>query len=194
MTHTIFKLVYFIELVLVSLVRRAAMRKTRRLSERESHSDFLDNSLTFLMGLANLIPLIYVLTAWLDFANYTLPAWIGWLGTIVFAGSGILIWKTQRDLGRSWTPSLAFRDGHYLITDGIYAHLRHPLYSAHLLWGIAQMMMLHNWIAGFVYLAVVIPRTLVRIQKEEKLMLDKFGNEYRSYLEKTGGIFPRLDL
>jgi protein-S-isoprenylcysteine O-methyltransferase Ste14 len=146
------------------------------------------------MGLANLIPLIYVLTSWLDFANYSLPAWIGWLGTIIFAISGALIWKTQRDLGRSWTPSLTFRDGHYLITDGIYAYLRHPLYSAHLLWGIAQVMMLHNWIAGYAYLAVVIPRTLIRIQKEEQVMLDKFGDEYRSYLEKTGGIFPQLDL
>lgn len=194
MTHTIFKLVYFMELVLVSLVRRAAMRKTRRLSKSRGQTDFLDSSLTFLMGLANLIPLIYVLTSWLDFANYSLPAWIGWLGTIIFAISGALIWKTQRDLGRNWTPSLTFRDGHYLITDGIYAYLRHPLYSAHLLWGIAQMLMLHNWIAGYAYLIVVIPRTLIRIQKEEKVMLAKFGDEYRSYQEKTGGIFPLLDL
>lgn len=194
MTHTIFKLVYFMELVLVSLVRRAAMRKTRRLSKSRGQTDFLDSSLTFLMGLANLIPLIYVLTSWLDFANYSLPAWIGWLGTIIFAISGALIWKTQRDLGRNWTPSLTFRDGHYLITDGIYAYLRHPLYSAHLLWGIAQMLMLHNWIAGYAYLIVVIPRTMIRIQKEEKVMLAKFGDEYRSYQEKTGGIFPLLDL
>jgi len=193
MTHTVFKLVYFLELVLISLVRRAGVRRSSRLSKREDHSSFLDSFLTYLSGLANLIPLVYALTSWLDFANYDLPAWIGWLGAIVFAGSGALIWKTHKDLGRSWTPSLAFRDGHYLITDGIYGYLRHPMYSAHLLSGIAQMMMLHNWIAGFAYLVVIIPRTLVRIQKEEKIMLEKFGEEYRDYMEKTGGLIPRLD-
>jgi len=192
MTHTVFKLVYFLELVLISLVRRASVRRFSRLSTKEDHSSFLDSLLTYLSGFANLIPIVYSLTSWLDFANYDLSAWIGWLGAIIFAGSGVLIWKTHKDLGRSWTPSLAFRDGHYLITDGIYSYLRHPLYSAHLLWGIAQMLMLHNWIAGFAYLVAIIPRTMVRIQKEEKIMLEKFGDEYRDYMEKTGGIIPRI--
>jgi len=68
------------------------------------------------------------------------------------------------------------------------------LYSADLLWGVAQMLMLHNWIAGFAYMIMIIPRTLVRIRKEEKIMLEKFGDEYRDYMEKTGGLLPRLDL
>ena len=192
MTHTIFKLVYFIELVLISVVRRANMRRTRRLTKGEGHSNFLDSLLTYLSGFVNLIPLIYVLTSWLDFANYDLPAWLGWLGAIIFAGSGALIWKTHKDLGRSWTPSVAFRDGLFLITDGIYGYLRHPLHSAHMLWGIAQMLMLHNWIAGFAYLVVIIPRTLVRIRKEEGMMLEKFGDEYRAYKDRTGGLIPKL--
>lgn len=193
MTHAVFKLVYFIELVLISWVRGRAVRRIRRLSTVEEHPSFLDTMLTYLSGFANLIPLAYVLTSWLDFANYSLPAWIGWLGAVIFACSGALLWKTHHDLGRSWTPSLAFRDGHYLIKDGIFQYLRHPMYASHLLWGIAQMLMLHNWIAGFAYLIVIIPRTLVRIQKEEKIMIEKFGDEYRSYMEITGGIFPRLD-
>ena len=193
MTHTVFKLVYFLELVLISLVRRAGVRRSSRLSKREARSSFLDSLLTYLSGVANLVPLVYVLTSWLDFANYDLPAGVGWLGAIVFAGSGALIWKTHKDLGRSWTPSLAFRDGHFLITDGIYSYLRHPMYSAHLLWAIAQVLMLHNWIAGFAYLIVIIPRTLFRIQKEEKIMHEKFGDEYTDYMEKTGGLIPRLN-
>lgn len=193
MTHTIFKLVYFIELFLISLVRRAGMRKTRRLTPNNDYSNFLDTLLTYLIGIANLVPLVYVFTPWLDFANYNLPAWMGWFGTIVFAVSGGLIWKTHKDLGRSWTPSLVFRDGHYLITDGIYAYLRHPLYSAHLLWAFAQVLMLHNWIAGYAYLAVIIPRTLLRVKNEEGMMLEKFGDDYQRYKDSTGGLFPKLD-
>jgi len=193
MTHTVFKLVYFLELVLITLVHRAGVRRSSRLSKREERPSFLDSLLTYLSGIANLFPLVYALTSWLDFANYEFPAWIGWLGAIVFAGSGALIWKTHQDLGRSWTPSLTFRDGHFLITDGIFSYLRHPMYSAQLLWAIAQMLLLHNWIAGFAYLAVIIPHTLVRIRKEEKIMLEKFGDEYRDYMEKTGRFIPRLN-
>ena len=193
MTHAIFKLVYFIELIVITMVRRAALRRTRRLSAAEKQYSLLDRLLLYLSSFANLIPLVYVLTSWLDFANYDLPAWIGWLGALIFAGSGALIWKTHQDLGRNWTPSLAFREGHYLVTDGIFQYMRHPMYAAHLLWGLAQMLMLHNWIAGFAYLVVIIPRTLVRIQKEERIMLEKFGDEYRRYMDKTGGIYPRLN-
>ena len=61
------------------------------------------------------------------------------------------------------------------------------MYAAHLLWGIAQMLMLHNWIAGFAYLVTLIPRILVRIQNEERSMI-----EYTDYMAKTGAIFPKL--
>jgi protein-S-isoprenylcysteine O-methyltransferase Ste14 len=114
------------------------------------------------------------------------------VGAVVFAFSGLITWKTQKDLGRNWTPSLAFRDGHYLVTDGIFEYLRHPMYAAHLLTGIAQMLMLHNWIAGYAYLVTVIPRVLVRVREEERIMLEMFGDEYRDYMAKTGGIFPKL--
>ncbi|RLC98362.1 MAG: isoprenylcysteine carboxylmethyltransferase family protein [Chloroflexi bacterium] len=192
MTHAIFKLVYFIELVVITMTRRAALRRTRRLSPAVKHDSLLDRFLLYLSSLANLLPLVYVFTSWLDFANYDLPAWIGWLGSLIFAGSGALIWKTHKDLGRNWTPSLAFRDGHYLVTDGIFQYLRHPMYAANLLWGLAQMLMLHNWIAGFAYLVLIIPRTLMRIQNEERIMLEKFEYEYRRYMEKTEGLYPRL--
>ena len=192
MTHAIFKLVYFIELVVITMARRAALRRTRRLSAAVKHNSFLDRLLLYLSSFANLMPLVYVFTSRLDFANYNLPAWIGWLGALIFAGSGALIWKTHKDLGRNWTPSLDFRDGYYLVTDGIFQYLRHPMYTAHLLWGLAQMLMLHNWIAGFAYLVVIIPRTLVRIRNEERIMLEKFGDEYRLYMEKSGGLFPKL--
>jgi protein-S-isoprenylcysteine O-methyltransferase Ste14 len=192
MTHNVFKLVYFIELVLISFARRAAPRRVRRLAAAEKHTSPLETLLLYLSTFANLLPLIFVFTTWLDFANYQLPSWIGWLGAIVFAFSGYLVWQTHRDLGRSWTPALRFHDGDYLITDGIFETLRFPIYASHLLWGIAQMLMLHNWIAGFAYLVTITPRILLRIKNEEQTMLEEFGDEYREYMENTGGIIPKL--
>jgi len=37
-----------------------------------------------LNGIAMLIPLVYVLSSALDFANYELPDWTGWLGAGIF--------------------------------------------------------------------------------------------------------------
>lgn len=192
MADAIFKLVYFLELVLISVIQSTATRKYRGLSTAEDHSTRLDYSLHFLAYLAMFIPLFYILTSALDFADYNLPAWTGWLGAALFAGASLLLWKSHRDLGRNWTPTLAFRESHTLITAGIYRFIRHPMSAAHLLWAIAQPLMLHNWIAGLSYLAIALPQYLLRVDDEEEMMLKKFGQDYKDYLEQTGRLFPKL--
>ncbi len=52
------------------------------------------------------LPLIAILTPWLDFAAYALPAWAGWLGAALFATGLWLTWRGHRDLGRNWSPTL----------------------------------------------------------------------------------------
>ncbi|MCJ7735333.1 MAG: hypothetical protein MUP11_12395, partial [Anaerolineales bacterium] len=86
MADAIFKLVYFLELVLISVIQSTATRKYRGLSTAEDPSTRLDLSLNFLANLAMFIPLFYILTSALDFADYNLPAWTGWLGAALFAG------------------------------------------------------------------------------------------------------------
>ena len=81
---------------------------------------------------------------------------------------------------------------HALVTNGVYRHIRHPMYAAHLLWGIGQALLIQNWVAGLGGLVVFIPLDLLRAPPEERMMLEQFGEEYRSYMERTGGIIPRL--
>jgi protein-S-isoprenylcysteine O-methyltransferase Ste14 len=66
------------------------------------------------------------------------------------------------------------------------------MYSAHLLWGIAQALLVHNWIAGVASLAVFLPLYLLRFPREEKVMLNEFGDEYREYMKRSGRVFPRF--
>ena len=192
MADAIFKLVYFLELVLISVIQSTATHKYRGLSTPEVHSTRLDLSLLFLAYLAMFIPLLYIFTSALDFADYNLPAWTGWLGAALFAGASLLLWKSNRDLSRNWTHTLAFRESHTLVTSGIYQFIRHPMSAAHLLWAIAQPLLLHNWIAGLSYLAIALPKYLLRIDDEEEMMLKKFGQDYKDYLEQTGRVFPKL--
>jgi protein-S-isoprenylcysteine O-methyltransferase Ste14 len=139
-----------------------------------------------------LTPLLYIFSSQLDFADYTLPSWTGWLGAVLFACAGLLLWKTHQDLGRNWTPGLAFRERHVLVTEGVFRHIRHPMYAAHLLWAISQILLLHNWIAGFSYLAFIVPRYFVRVRNEEKMLLERFGEQYSEYMKTTGRLVPKF--
>ena len=94
------------------------------------------------------IPLAYVFTPLLNFADYQLPSWAGWIGVMVFAVAVWLLWRSHADLGRNWSETLEVRQGHQLITSGIYTHVRHPMYAAIMLWSLAQPLLMHNWIAG----------------------------------------------
>jgi protein-S-isoprenylcysteine O-methyltransferase Ste14 len=145
-----------------------------------------------LSGIGMLVPLVYVFSSWLDFADYDLPDWTGWLGTVLFAVAIWLLWRSHVDLGRNWTPTLGFREDHELVTDGVFKHVRHPMYAAHILWGIAAALMLHNWIAGLTLPGVMVAVYLSRVSAEEQMMLEKFGEQYEAYMQRTGRLIPRL--
>ena len=66
------------------------------------------------------------------------------------------------------------------------------MYAAHLLWAIATPLMLHNWIAGFSMLAVMLPHYLIRMGPEEQMMLEQFGEDYARYMKTTGRLVPPL--
>jgi protein-S-isoprenylcysteine O-methyltransferase Ste14 len=128
---------------------------------------------------------------WIDIYAFTLPTWLRWTGF----GLGLLsvaFWTwTQIHLDTQWSAQLQLRKEHRLITSGPYARIRHPLYSAMFSWGIALALLNANWI--FVALAILmIAGILVHIPREEKLMLEAFGDEYQAYIRRTGKYFPKL--
>ena len=100
----------------------------------------------------------------------------------------------KHEINKNWTFSLDIKNKHTLIEDGIYKHIRHPMYAAHLLWGIAQVLLVPNWIAGFASLVVFIPFYFLRVRREERVMLEQFGEEYRLYRGRTGRLLPRFHM
>jgi len=78
------------------------------------------------------------------------------------------------------------------VKEGVYKYIKHPIYAAHLVWALAQLLLIPNWIAGPSFLLLSIPLCLYRIPKEETMMLKQFGGEYKKYIKKTGRIFPKL--
>lgn len=135
---------------------------------------------------------MYLLGAkWIDALRFPLPAWLRWGGFILGLGAVIFWTWTQVALDRQWSAQLQLMHGHQLITTGPYARIRHPLYSAMFGWGIALALLTANWI--FVGMAVLMVAGLVwRVPKEEQMMLEAFGDEYKAYMGHTGRFFPGL--
>jgi protein-S-isoprenylcysteine O-methyltransferase Ste14 len=189
----IFTAIYFVGIVIEMIVRAPLnqKRKQEKMSERR-----VTGQEKILLGLLFLgmffVPIAYAATDWLDFANYSLPPWAGWLGVLLLGGALFVFWRAHADLGVNWSPTLEIREKHELITRGIYGVVRHPMYASQWLWVIAQPLLLQNWIAGFLNLLIFIPFYFLRVQAEESLMLDQFGEQYRSYMQKIGGVIPRF--
>lgn len=188
----VFKIVYWGAIIVEMVVRAPISRKQRKEAKSERRVSRQENVLLGLLFLAMFfLPLIYSATNWLDFANYSLPTWAGWIGVILILLALLVFWRSHADLGLNWSPSLEIRTEHKLITNGIFKYIRHPMYASQWIWVIAQPLLLQNWLAGFLDLLVFILFYVLRVRAEEQMMLDTFGNEYREYMNKTGAIFPK---
>ena len=190
----IFEIIYWLALV-AEIVIRAPINKARKqekMTEQRVSSQEKNLLLLLLIGMF-VFPLIYSITNWLNFANYVLPAWSGWVGVIFMMFAILVFWRAHLDLSVNWSPSLEIRDKHELITRGIYGYIRHPMYASQWLWVIAQPLLLQNWIAGWLDLFVFILFYTLRVRAEEKMMLDTFGEQYREYVQKVGAVFPKLN-
>jgi protein-S-isoprenylcysteine O-methyltransferase Ste14 len=190
---SVFKTVYVVGFVVGSVIRKWYTRPSKRQDLADDRRTWTDTLLVALASVGVLVlPLLCVLTGWLDFADYPLPAWTGWAGTGVFAAALWLLWRSHVDLGRNWSPIPQVRKGHALVTRGVYRRIRHPMYAAHWLWALAQALLLHNWLAGPALLLTFLPLYLIRVPREERMMLDHFGKDYRRYMSRTGRVIPRL--
>ena len=137
-----------------------------------------------------LLPVIYLFTPWLAFADYRLPAGAPWCGVLLMAAALWLFWRSHADLGQNWSVTLEVRKGHHLIAQGVYRSIRHPMYASIWLWCLAQGLMLQNWLAGWYAFFAFALMYFIRTPREEKMMRDFFGQEYVEYMQRTGRILP----
>lgn len=198
MLNDVFQIVYIIGLVVGYIIRIPPGRQHKRAAVVEKRvSSVQEKVLLFLASIGLLVlPLIYLFSPWLDFADYRLPVWAahaaGWPGAAIFAAALWLLWRSHVDLGRHWSPMLQIRKKHALVTHGSFRYIRHPMYAAHWLWAVAQALLLQNWIAGPALLVTFFPVYWLRVPREEQMLLEHFGDAYRSYMNRTGRVIPRL--
>jgi protein-S-isoprenylcysteine O-methyltransferase Ste14 len=193
MTPLVSKLFHLACMVGWWLIRRPFARKARRNSLVRDGRDGREWVLLAIStaGLGA-IPFAYVATGFPASADQAFSPLRAWLGAALFAGALALFHATHRALGRNWSVTLAVRDGHELVTRGVYRHLRHPMYAAFWLWAIAQALLLQNWVAGPAGLVGFGTLYAFRIGREEALMRLTFGSAWDAYAARTRRVVPHL--
>ena len=192
-----FEMVYFLGMLVEIAMRVPHERQRRQTRMVVDRVDWTERSLLGLISVGMFfIPLMYTFTSLLDRADYRLPqearGLAGGVGAVLLAIAVWLFWRSHTDLGRNWSPSLQLREGHTLVTEGVYRSIRHPMYASQWLWGMAQALLLQNWIAGWAGVVLFVPLYVFRVAREERMMLETFGEAYRAYMNRTGRVVPRL--
>jgi len=173
-------------------IRSKYARGAQRTQKIHRQIDWLEKSLLLLViPSSTLLPILYLFTPLLSLADYRLPDFAPWCGTAVMLAALWLFWRSHADLGQNWSVSLEMRKGHQLVKHGVYRSIRHPMYASIWLWGIAQALLLPNWLAGWSALTTFAPMYLLRTPREERMMCKHFGEDYRNYMQQTGRLWPR---
>ena len=186
-------IVFAFGLLLYLVIRAVFQRRVVGIATTATRSTRADRWLIFLVVFGQVVlPGVYLFSPWLNFANHDAPRVLVVLGAFIWGAGLWLFWRSHTDLGNNWSVTLEVRSSHQLITHGVYSVIRHPMYAAFLLFGIAQALLLANWVAGLSALAAVALLCIVRVPREESMMCEFFGEEYRQYMRSTGGIAPRI--
>src|SRR3569623_2584793 len=137
-----------------------------------------------------ILPALYVIGHAFRFADYPVQPVLVVSGGLVFALALWMFYRPHKDLGRNWSVTLEVRDQHRLVTEGVYTNVRHPMYAAFWLWALAQAFLLPNWIAGPAGLIGFGILFFMRVGREEQMMIETFGDEYRTYMQRTARVVP----
>ena len=173
-------------------IRGVFVRRARR-QQKTDKGDLRDRLLIALAGIGQIVlPLLFVWTPALAFTDRAQPSACLPLGVVAMAAGLWLFWRSHADLGDNWSVTLEIDAKHRLVTRGVYRLVRHPMYTSFFVSGLGQALLLSNWIAGPAALVAVAVLVIVRLPNEEAMMIEAFGDEYRDYMRRTGGVVPRL--
>jgi protein-S-isoprenylcysteine O-methyltransferase Ste14 len=181
--------------VLVSSIVMVAIRaphgqRSRGVKVAKSGKGTLEVVLLTIAWLGFFVPLFWIATPWLAFADYPLYPLPFAAGIACLAVGLWYFHRSHADLGTNWSVTLEVREKHQLVTHGIYRRVRHPMYMALFLYSVGQVLALPNWVAGPSYLLAFGLLFVLRIGPEERMMREQFGADYDAYVARTKRLIP----
>jgi len=200
-SETIYRLAFFILFILLLAMRVYFMIRIRRSGgrilpdgkaiEREGGRGYFVFRVIIFVALIVFLVMYFAGAKWTNAFLFPLPAWLRWAGFALGIVTVIFWTWVQVTLDTQWSPQLQLTKGHRLITNGPYARIRHPLYAGMCGWFVSLSLLTANWI--FVSACVLTFAGLLwRIPREEQMMIETFGDEYKEYMKRTGRFFPKF--
>lgn len=193
MTKTIAEYVWVAGIIAWYVIRHPYVRRSKKTAVSTSWLDRREWVLLIAASIGlSVIPLIYVVTDQPSaFERPFVPA-VAWIGVGVLIVALWLFRRSHSDLGTNWSASLKLRASHRLVTTGVYSSIRHPMYTSFFLLGLAQLLLLPNWLAGVSGLVGTAVLYGFRVRREEEMMLNLFPDDYAAYAARTKRIIPKL--
>lgn len=124
-------------------------------------------------------------------SSIPLPDWVRWCGIAVGGVAEVWVLWTFVYLGKNLTDTVVTRREHTLVVSGPYQWVRHPFYVGVAGIVAAAALGTANWMiaaSGITILSLLIVRT----DREEAKLIERFGEEYQAYMARTGRFWPRL--
>ena len=189
--HLIFALGFFSMFVLRIYYGRKARGNREGVEYKEGKANL---ALRAFFGFGYILTLIiYVFSpSFFEWAAITLPDWVRWIGALMTIISVLLLWWVQWALDVQFDGTLHTQAEHELVQHGPYKWVRHPMYTTFFLMGIGWSLLTANWFIGFPLSVAIVLVVFSRVKKEEAVLIELFGNEYRAYMQNTGRFLPKL--
>jgi protein-S-isoprenylcysteine O-methyltransferase Ste14 len=116
---------------------------------------------------------------------------LGWTGfALTIAGLACALWA-RVVLGKYWSDKVILQTEHQLIRTGPYARMRHPIYSGVLLAVLGTALVVGEW-RGLLAFLLLLVNYSIKAKREEKILAERFGGEFREHASHTGFLFPRI--
>jgi protein-S-isoprenylcysteine O-methyltransferase Ste14 len=196
MNENIFRLLaallLFTAIGISSYYRRKADRESGETISRKVDGSAFMNVIRIGGLVLWLSPLVYLINpAWMAWSKIGLPEWLRWLGVVLGILCTFGIYWLFSSIGSGITPTSATRKEHKLVTSGPYRWVRHPLYTFGSAMFVAFGLMADNWFIALLGILAFLAMAS-RTPKEEANLIEKFGDEYRDYMKRTGRYLPKL--
>ena len=180
-----------IQLYFASRLRLAGEHKAadRKSIEREGWGVAIVRAVRSVSLFAFLV--LYVINPpWLEVLSVPFPVWLRWMGVALGVLSLVFYAWSRTTLGKEWSSPLQMRKKHHLVTTGPYTWIRHPIYLSMMGFLTSIACVTANWFL-IAFLVVSIADLALRIPKEEQMMIEEFGDEYKAYRQRTGRLLPK---
>jgi len=115
-----------------------------------------------------------------------------WFGLgLTAVGVTIGIWA-RVSLGANWSGVVTLKDGHELISNGLYRWIRHPIYTGILLAMIGTAV-IKGHLRGWVGFLIVLTAFYFKARREEGFLRQEFGDGFEEHARRTGMFLPKLN-